>query len=649
MKRRKYPKANKMMLVSLGIMTALSLPIQAEEEIFQLDETVVTATRTEQKVKETPASVEVITRKDIETMGAERVVTALKLALNLNLSEASMVGNQVSLRGMNTNQTLILIDGRRMAGEDAGSTANVYELDRVNINNVERIEIVRGPVSSLYGSEALGGVINIIMRKPEKPQSTIGLSTGSKQQNASYHLDLGKQGKWAWTFDTLFTDIQKQRRSETTNMYGPRQFYNISGTYDLAEGKNIDVFYERMSEHLKTTDYTDDGGREYFTNTRNSYGLTYRGRTTRGNYELRTYYNELEKNTDQLEGPGSYSDFDRANYKTWAIDGKNTMRLQDDHVLTFGGEYRTSEYRGTRLEDNGDAVSTVTEHGISKSISEKSVDYQAVYVQDEWKLSDKLLLIPSLRYDDSNRFEDSLSPKLGMTYHFADNFRLKTNFGKGFKAPSISELYMKMTRRPIPTRTVIVIGNPDLKPEKSTSYDISLEGEKGAAFGKLTYFDNDVTDLIGTETTRAGSVSTSKYVNIDKARIKGVELEAGRHLSNNFTVKTAYTFLDAKNAKTGEFLQDRAKNRYSVQLHYDDAQRTGISSILWYEWVRDYRYKDDEDKDTDYNYGTLNFTINKKWNERYSTYFGVDNILDKKIDELVLEGRLWRVGMNYTF
>jgi outer membrane receptor for ferrienterochelin and colicins len=641
-KRSKYPKSSKIALVTLGIMTALSLPAQAEE-VFPLNEIVVTATRTEQEVKETPASVEVITRKDIETMGAESVVSALKLALNLNLAEAGMTGNQVSLRGMNTNQSLILIDGRRIAGEDTGTTANVYELNRININNIERIEIVRGPVSSLYGSDALGGVINIIMRKPEKQQSTIGLSNSSRQQNASYHFDLGKQGKWAWAVDTLFTDVKEITRLDSTNMYGPRQFYNISGTYDLASGKNLDVFYERMSEHLKS-DFSDDGSRDYYNNTRNSYGVNYRGRTERGNYEFRTYYNELEKNNDTLLESGTYSDFDRANYKTWVIDGKNTMRLKDNHVLTFGGEHRSSEYRGTRLEDNGDAASTITEHGISKPISEKNIEYQAAYVQDEWKLSDKLLLIPSLRYDDSNKFEDSFSPKLGMTYKFADNFRLKTNFGKGFKAPSISELYLKMTHRPVPGMTVIVLGNPDLKPEKSTSYDISLEGEKGSSFGKLTYFDNDVTDLIGTETTRVGMVFTSKYVNIDKARIKGFELEGGRHLSDRVTVKTAYTYLDAQNAKTGEFLDSRAKNRYSVQLHYDGPQNSGISGILWHEWVRDYRYTD-----IDYSYNTLNFTMNKKWNDRYSTYFGIDNILDKKIDELVLEGRLWRFGMNYTF
>jgi outer membrane receptor for ferrienterochelin and colicins len=220
---------------------------------------------------------------------------------------------------------------------------------------------------------------------------------------------------------------------------------------------------------------------------------------------------------------------------------------------------------------------------------------------------------------------------------------LKANFGKGFKAPSISELYMKMTHRPIPAMTVIVIGNPDLKPEKSTTYEVSLEGEKGNNFSKLTYFHNDVTDLIGTTTTRVGMVYTSKYVNINKARIEGIELEAGRHLNDKFTLKTAYTYLDAKDLVARERLDSRAKNRYSVQLQYDDPKDTGISGILWHEWVRDYRYVG-----ADYSYNTLNLTVNKKWNDKYNTYFGVDNILDKKIDELVVEGRLWRIGMNIT-
>lgn len=635
-KRRK----SKIALLSLSIMTALSMQAYAEED-FQLSEVVVTATRTERAIKDTPASVEVITRKDMETMGADSVVAALKLAMNINLSEAGMTGNQVSVRGMNTNQSLILIDGRRMAGEDTATTMNFYELNRININNVERIEIVRGPVSSLYGSDALGGVINIITRKPEKPETTIGLSNSSKQQNAAFRFDLGKEGKWAWAVDTLFTDIKEKSRTDSTNMYGPRQFYNISGTYDMAEGKNLDVFFERMSEHLKS-DFDDDS-RDFYTNKRNSYGVNYRGTNSRGNYELRAYSNELEKNNDTLLADGTYSDFDRAKYKTWVIDGKNTMQLSADHIFTFGGEYRSADYRGTRLEDNGDHASTIIEHGISKPISEKQIDYQAAYIQDEWKVNDKLLIIPSLRYDDSDKFGDSISPKIGMTYKLDNNYRLKANYGKGFKAPSISELYMKMTHRPIPSMTVIVIGNPDLKPEESKTYEFSLEGEKGANFGKLTYFHNDVTDLISTQTTRVGMVYTSKYINVNKAKIEGIELEAGRKLNNSFTLKTAYNYLDAKNEISGERLDSRAKNKYSVQLHYADPGKSGISGILWHEWVRDYRYVNN-----DYSYNTLNFTMNKQWNAKYSTYFGIDNMLDKKIDELVLEGRLWKIGMNIT-
>jgi len=102
-------RKSKVALLSLSIMTALSLQVYAEEEPYQLSEVVVTATRTPQEIKETPASVEVITRSDIETMGADSVVAALKLAMNLNLSEAGMTGNQVSLRGMNTNQSLIFL------------------------------------------------------------------------------------------------------------------------------------------------------------------------------------------------------------------------------------------------------------------------------------------------------------------------------------------------------------------------------------------------------------------------------------------------------------------------------------------------------------------------------------------------------------
>lgn len=136
---------------------------------YDLGETVVTATKTKLEEKKVPMSTEVITQEEMKEKGAYNVRDALKLVNGLDVQEAAMVGNNVSLRGMGTNATLILVDGRRLASEDSGQTMNVYELNRMNIHSVDRIEIVRGSGSALYGSDAMGGVINIITKKTRKP------------------------------------------------------------------------------------------------------------------------------------------------------------------------------------------------------------------------------------------------------------------------------------------------------------------------------------------------------------------------------------------------------------------------------------------------------------------------------------------------
>ena len=159
----------------LAVITALTVSVtaatamaadEAEKDNIYTGEILVTASRTKELIKTEPQAAEVITAEDIKRMGADDVLTALALAHNLDLSKAGMTGNAVRIRGMSTNHTLILVDGKRYAGEDASNTTNVYALRRLNVNDIERIEIVRGPSSSLYGSDAMGGVINIITKVP---------------------------------------------------------------------------------------------------------------------------------------------------------------------------------------------------------------------------------------------------------------------------------------------------------------------------------------------------------------------------------------------------------------------------------------------------------------------------------------------------
>ena len=268
---------------------------------------VVTATRTQEEVKAVPQTVEVITKEDIEQLGATDVYSALHLAANVDVTSAGMAGHNVMIRGMSTNHTLILIDGKRFAGEDTSATQNVYALGRLSLSNIERIEIVRGSASAQYGSDALGGVINIITKKSKEPSIMVGLSTGSEAINNYYHIDFGKQGNFSSTFDMRFSDVRKnmQAGDEGSNYYGPIQDFNFAGTWDLGNDKEIDLTLGYYNEHTKADyadKYTSTGvfqtskdKKEWYDYRRYDYSLGYSGKTDNSDYMIRTFYSRLDK------------------------------------------------------------------------------------------------------------------------------------------------------------------------------------------------------------------------------------------------------------------------------------------------------------------------------------------------------------------
>lgn len=652
----------KLSFLALSVLTALSVPAYAAEEPAETRTIVVTATRTEQEVKEIPAAVEVITKEDLEKTGARTLADALKMATSINVSSPGMAGNNVTVRGMSTRHTLILIDGKRLISEGSYSTANSYELERINMANVERIEIIRGPVSSLYGSDALGGVINIITRKSDRQEFTFSLQpsrytdkTDRGIDNYSLRYDSGQSGKWLWsiTADRSDSDLYANADGTSKNQFGRRESLAVDGTYNLAADQYLDLSVNLLREDLHgrskaTLKDPDNSGstlsvlsNDIYDNRREQYSIGWRGKTANSTYQLRTYYGEQEKenpsyvlSAGSLYGTLHNRDFSRR--KTGAVEGSISTQMGNSHLLTTGGEFRREEYTGTRVNPAADS----------------EIDSRALYIQDEWVANDRLLIIPSLRYDDSDKFSGNFSPKLGMTYKMNDQYRLKAGVGKGFKAPTLDDMYMKMSK-PMGSMTVNVTGNPDLKPEKSTSYELGIESEKGRNFGKVTYFVNDVTDLISTDMTMGfvpgvGMVATSTYLNEDKADIDGIELEFGRYLSNHFTVKMNYTYLDATDT-VGERLTGRAKHQGTVQLHYDSKTANGVSAILWNEWKDSYYYGDDSTTNEKImkSFARWNVSVTKQWNENFSTYLGVDNIFNKKIDELNMLGAMVQAGMTF--
>ena len=663
-------------LLTLSVLLGLSSPVYAQDiqnnDVIVTPDVVVTATRTQEEVKAVPQTVEVITKEDIEQLGATDVYSALRLAANVDVTSAGMAGHNVMIRGMSTNHTLILIDGKRFAGEDTSATQNVYALGRLSLSNIERIEIVRGSASAQYGSDALGGVINIITKKSKEPSVMVGISTGSESINNYYHIDFGKQGNFSSTFDMRFSDVRQnmQAGDEGSNYYGPIQDFNFAGTWDLGNDKEIDLTLGYYNEHTKADyadKYTSTGvfqtskdKKEWYDYRRYDYSLGYSGKTDNSDYMIRTFYSRLDKENNLYNYRNNFPepmenilgsmypkyDWDKSTYTLWGIEGKNTVQLSDNHLLTFGGEYRQNKVEGTRLSDGGDNVHQVSQSGngivSNKYYSDKEINTWAGYIQDEWQVNDKLLVIPSVRYDHDSSFGGEVTPKIGATYFISDNSRIKANWGKGFKAPTISELYMAM-HRAMGGQTVNVYGNPDLKPEKSTSWDISFEAEKDNNFGKLTYFNNDVKNLITTKQI-GSSYYDQRYINVDEAEIDGVEMEIGRNLDDKWTIKATSNWLDATDKVSGDRLDNRARNMTTLQLLYDDHDDWGYSAILWQQWANKYHYDDN-----DYNFTTTNFVLNKKFGEGNRVYAGVDNIFDKKISDIGLDGMIWRLGAEWTF
>ena len=650
-------KGTKKAWITWAVLTALTVPAYAASADGAADgsavttkDVVVTATRTEADVKMVPNTVEVITADDIEKLGATDVYSALRLADNVQIMNTSTgFGHRISMRGMSSDSTLILINGQRTAIEDTETTQNLLALDRINVHNIERIEIIRGAASAQYGSDALAGVINIITKKSTgKPSVTVGATTGTTNMSNYYHIDLGRQGKFSSTFDMNFSKDRQWTEHEVSglpvkNLQGPKQSYNFSGTYELGENKNLNLdlgyYKDKLSGDWSHKEYNlgawggivrlQDAKLE---TERRDASLSLTGKTKKDDYMVRTFYSKLDK-FRFLPYTALAKEYGETNkYSIWGIEAKNSHKVNGDHTLTYGTEYDRYDVDGVNFGKDGD--------------NGKNLNTYAAYIQDEWLLGDKWEIIPAVRYDHHSEFGSKTTPHIGVTYLANDHNRFKANWGEGYKAPSVSELYMDYTHM-----GVLTLGNPNLRPEESKNWDLSYEGEWGKTFGKITYFHNDIDNMISTRTVGSRH-GYNEYYNIDgTTKTHGVELTLGRKLSRDLDVKVTSNWTSASNKvasaeSSAHGVDGIADNITTLQLAYDDHRAYGYNATLWEQWVHDYY---ESDSSQTYSYNTLNFVINKKYGDAVRLFAGVDNIFNKKIDAIYLDGRIWRTGIEFKF
>lgn len=603
-------------------------------------------------------------------------------------------GHDIIIRGMETKHSLVMVNGRRISNEaDASGLGNAMSLDRININDVEKIEIVRGPSSALYGSEAMGGVLNIIT-KPSKEQTLLtGLEHTSEDTSHWWHADTGRIGNFSMTFDARFNKINRSMPDTATESdpYGTAQTYNASLNYYVNDHSYVNAYMDYYSQHLKTdtgtptmkpiTLTTSSGmslsGQAMLEGTgkqrykQKNYGISWNGKTDKNDWQIQAYMSKFNWSTTSntkvlgsippagMEGMFNFLlqkkntyDFNHDEHNMWAIEGRDSLRVNDHHRVTFGAEYVKDKVAGTGLGSNGDGVHSITENGKTKSSSEKTLSSYAAYLQDEIEYG-KWFIVPAIRYDHHSAYGSHTSPKIGVTYNATDHFRIKANYGDGFKAPSVSQLYYDLDMEMGRGNWVHLTGNPNLKPEKSKSWDLGVEAEFGKGYGSLTYFDNDVDNLITSipKGKDSNGHNLHRYENVNKARIKGLENTLGYRFNDTLEFKVTSTLLDAKDTSAGKDLTQRAKLSQIYQLIYDDHKDTGWSAVLWNQL--DYKFVTgkvwDGGESVKKSYSLTNFSLTRKVNKDTRVYGSVQNIFDKKDEDCDLDGRFWSIGWEHKF
>lgn len=684
--------------------------------LYTLDAVVVTATRTENDVKNVPASTQIITSSDIKKSGATNLRDAITDFANITMTKKVRGGgHEIIVRGMSTDKSLIMVNGHRVANEADGSgLGNANALDRINVDNIEKIEIVKGPSSALYGSEAMGGVINIITKSSKEAEVRTGLVNSSEDFTNWWHLDSGEIGKFSATLDMRFNKIRRDGDDTDflTDSFGTAQTYNFNANYHFNDHNYLNFYVDHYTQNLKRDLYTHkrdnikvnfpekmrpmgqasmtgEGSMEdalaNYHYKQQTYGLSWNGKTARNDWQIQTYLSKFDWESDirysgmQFKGhvpaglspmtgrmwdsifkgfmvgdSGEYkNDVNVNSNKIFVIEGRNSTKINDNHRITYGAEYIKNTVKGTNFGDDNQFgvthIGSVSKNGVIKEISEKEIDTYAAYLQDEINYG-KWFIVPAIRYDHHENFGSHTSPKLGLTYKANDTFRVKANYGKGFKAPTIQNLYCKLVTHMGQAGIITVNPNANLRPETSNSWDVGVEKEWGKISTSLVYFDTKLENMITTE-----KIVDKIYrcINVGNVRVKGIEHTLGYELNPMWKFKVNSTWLDAVNKDKNQPLPQRSRLSQIYSLSFDDGKDIGWSAVLWdelnYKYVTPVTVNGNTVAGPKKTYNLLNFTLTRKINKDTKIYGSVQNIFDKVDSDCDLDGRYWSLGWEHKF
>ncbi|MDD5460902.1 MAG: TonB-dependent receptor [Methylococcales bacterium] len=584
---------------------------------LELPNMVVTATRTEVVKNQLSAAATVYTREDIDRLQVKTLPELLKGTTGVDITQAGGYGKTTSLfmRGTNSDQVLVLIDGIKAGSATLGTTSFEF----IPVDQIERIEIIRGPQSSLYGSEAMGGVIQIFTRKgnmQEKP--SISLVGGGGSYN-TYNLAGTVSGKWKNSWYTLgssrFDSQGFNARQPTPGRFGVNQpdhdgYQNTAVNARLGHrfenNAEVEAFFMRAEGK---TEYDGFQDKTEFVNqvvgVTGSMDIVEDWRST-----LRL--GQSRDDSDQFAPDGDFAS--QFNSTRWNASWLNQFTLSDEHQLIAGADYRLDQVDS------------------SETFAESSRYDVGVFTELRSQLWDDHFVNASVRWDENEAFGDYVTGNAGWRYNWNYGISLLANFGNAFKAPSFNDLYFPN------------YGNPNLKPEESTSFEAGLAGNHDWGQWEIRAYHTNIDNLI-TPTMDAVTFDFSAQ-NIGKAQIDGIETEIGTQLMG-WNGKLSMNLLGPKSRETNKILPRRAQET----LAFDLSRSFGAVDVGANVLAQGERFDDIQNTIRVAGYVTVDLRSAYHFNKNWMVSAKLNNLLDKNyqtVDTFNSAGRNFFVSIHYN-
>ena len=563
---------------------------------------VITANRYPTTIDQVGSSISLIDQEKIEKKNQATVLEVLRTTPGLEVVQVGGVGRTASIfiRGADSDHTLVLIDGVRVNDNTTGQ----FDFANLKAENIERIEILRGPQSVLYGSEAIGGLINIITKTGAQGLHASSSAEGGSHGTQHYKGNLSwasKQVHTSTTLSYLRTDgisaAAANRGNTEKDAHDNFSVSNRSGLGFLDNGKaDLSLRYSSATTEVDGFSFgigaVDDPNFEQDTNSLSASFTLSKNLTD-------SIIPNIELGFTDIDLKGSDPDTDFNNFdiddQTQSFTSKVDFLMPWDGVISLGYSF---EYRASENKDNFD----------------EKRDINSFFVLKQYSWNDKLFLTGGVRSDKDSDFGEEVTYRITSAYLLKETgTRLHASYGTGFKSPSFNELFFPN------------FGNPNLDAETSWAYDIGVEQTlaNGKAVADISFFLNSIDNLISFDST------TFLAENIEEAEIKGVESTLSLALADWLDSSLAYTYTDSENKTVGGILARRPRHRGALELFAAPIENleTSLSFVL----VNSRRESDRSKMD---NYEIVNIAASYAASKHIKPFLRIDNVFDESYEEV---------------